>query len=522
MTTAFPIESGFVGQFISAPWRSSGKSMVSMGLARAATRRSLGVQTFKKGPDFIDPLWLKAASFNPCYNLDPYLQNTRELQQVYLDHPNDVVLVEGTMGLHDGLAVDGSDCNAAVAKQLNLPVLLVIDCGGMHRTLASLVNGITQFDQEVEFSGLILNRIRSQRHAGKVERAIAEYCDVNVVGCIAEQATLQLDERELGLLPAPAHPQANAYIDAVANAIEASVDLDSVFKPNRLKQDQSLISASVKTQINPYIGTSSNTPIKDKNGALNSLRANAVSDALIRSRTDHSACGLSIGIAKDEAFHFYYEDDLDTIRARGVRLIEFSPLRDSLPEHLDGLLIGGGFPERHAAQLSGNRLCRNALAEAITSGLPVRAECGGLMYLCESIIVDHDDWDMVGALPGVATMQPTPQGRGYMKLKHNSYSNIPSHMSTHPGSDTGSDSAVRYLSAHEFHHSSITFDEPPEFAFEVERGFGIDGQHDGVCVNNVVASYAHFRHTEATPWIDWFLTSVQRVKKTSHKQTQCV
>ena len=443
--------------------------MVSMGLARAATRRSLGVQTFKKGPDYIDPLWLKAASYNPCYNLDPYLQSDKELHSLYYNNPNDVVIVEGTMGLHDGLAVDGSDSNAAVAKRLALPVLLVIDCRGMHRTIASLVNGIMQFDPDLSFSGLILNRIRSSRHASKIEHAVNEYCDVSVVGVIPEQPSLHIDERELGLVPAPDHPTANNYIDTVADTLESSCNLDKLLLHNTISD--------------------------------HSLTKNTV--------VEESPCSLTIGIAKDEAFHFYYEDDLEKLRSRGVRLVPFSPIHDRLPADLDGVLIGGGFPERHAAALSQNQTCREDLAKRISDGLPVRAECGGLMYLSQSIKTDNVVWPMVGALSGAVTMQASPQGRGYMKLKFNL---------EHPYANTSSNT----LPAHEFHHSKITFDTAPACVYQVERGHGIDGRHDGACIHNVVASYAHFRHTEATPWIDWFLDSIQRAKQAPHKKANHV
>ncbi len=447
--------------------------MLSMGLARTAVRRAVDVQTFKKGPDFIDPLWLKAASLKPCYNLDPYLQSHQELQQTFTARTGDAVFVEGTMGLHDGLAVDGSDSNAAIATQLGLPVLLIIDCGGMHRTIASLINGVVQFDPELTFSGVILNRIRSDRHAGKIQRAISEYCDLSVLGAIPECAKLQLDERELGLVPAPDYPLANDYIDVVADTLAESCNLDAIFKNNAIR------------------GT--NNPLK--NVVESAAEAVAVPN-----------CPLTIGIAQDEAFHFYYEDDLDTLRARGIQLVPFSPIRDPFPAHVDGVLIGGGFPERHATALSQNTACRTGLAKAIAEGLPVRAECGGLMYLCQSIAVDNVAWPMAGAINGAVTMQSKPRGRGYMKLACSRSFSM---------TDEGVDTFV----AHEFHHSDITFDKPPEFAYRVTRGYGIDGQHDGVCVNNVIASYAHFRHTDSTPWIDWFLGSIRRYKLSAYQKT---
>ncbi|MCL4132669.1 UNVERIFIED_CONTAM: hypothetical protein GTU68_046334 [Idotea baltica] len=339
--------------------------MLSMGLARAAIRQSINVQTFKKGPDYIDPLWLKAASYKPSFNLDPYLQSEGEISRTFEQHMAEMMLVEGTMGLHDGLAVDGQDCNAAVAKQLNLPVLLVIDCPGMHRTIASLLNGIVDFDPYVEFSGLILNRIRSGRHASKIENAIQQYCSVPVLGVVPDSSEIEIEEQELGLVPAPDFHLSNSYIDSVADLLQSSCDLHSLFQPNRLRDNL------------PKRGRAEReTPITDLAPAKQ----------------------FNVGIAQDEAFHFYYEDDLATLRSRGVNLVPFSPLKDALPADLDALLIGGGFPERHAAALADNKLCRDALASAIEGGLPVRAECGGLMYLCQSIEMENVVWPMVGCM----------------------------------------------------------------------------------------------------------------------------
>jgi len=485
VTTPSRAVPGYAGHFISAPWRSSGKSMLSMGLARAASRRDISVQTFKKGPDYIDPLWLKAASYKPCYNLDPYLQSEEEFLQTYHTHMDNMMLVEGTMGLHDGLALDGSDSNGAIAKTLGLPVLLVIDCRGMHRTIASLINGIVQFDPDINYSGIILNNIRSARHASKIESAISEYCDVNVLGVIPEQLELRIDERELGLVPAPAHPMANDHIDRIANLVEASCDIDKLCECNSMRREQ----VSVPGKDNASAGCANDS--------------------------------LRIAIAQDEAFHFYYEDDLERLRARGASLVPFSPLRDTFPSDVDGVLIGGGFPERHGAALADNQLCRAGLAEAIGRGLPVRAECGGLMYLCQSIEMDNVVWPMVAAIDGVVTMHKSAKGRGYMNMTYNpSCKNANANKAYIRKTHTNNKDKLKTFRAHEFHHSQITFQTPPEYAFIVTRGHGIDSQHDGVCVHNVVASYAHFRHTEATPWIDWFLDSIQikncSVKTTNH------
>ncbi len=456
------------GYFISAPWRSSGKTLVSVGLAAAARAQQLAVQTFKKGPDFIDPQWLKLASGEPCYNLDPYLQSTQELQLTYRRHTAhaSITIVEGTMGLHDGLATDGSDSNAMIAKLLDIPVILVIDCRGMHRTVAALINGVQQFDPSVAYAGVILNRVRSSRHEGKIQRAIAEYTDLSVLGTLAENNEVQIAEGDLGLLPAAQLEDAERYVDAARKLLVAGCDSDSLFL-NRPP------------------------PISDSFSSLPEISVNDNREM------------LTVGIARDAAFHFYYEDDLTALRDRGVELVELSPIDDSFPQNLDGLLIGGGFPERYAEKLAGNTDFREELKQAIESGLPVRAECAGLMYLCRSLIIESCYHPMVGAIAGDVSMHKKPSGRGYVQLEY-SPADAPDPYVVPSGAT---------LCAHEFHHSSISFDSTPDFAYRIRRGFGVDGHSDGVRINNVVATYAHFRHTQTTPWVDWFVGQINLRKQ---------
>lgn len=447
------------GYLVSAPWRSSGKTLVSVGLASEASRQSLAIQTFKKGPDYIDPLWLAAASGKPCFNLDPWVQQTDELLDAYRQrmNPGSFSLVEGTMGLHDGLQNDGSDSNAAIAKLLDLQVLLVIDCRGMHRTIAALVNGLQQFDTSVRFAGVILNRIRSSRHGGKITMAIGEHTDLPVLGEIPESDAVHIAEKQLGLVPAPEFDNSQACIESIGSLVREHCDLPALFNDVAPAEPVSMSPLSVK-----------NT-------------------------------SLRIGIAKDEAFHFYYQDDLEVFRDRGVKLIEVSPLRSEFPADLDGLIIGGGFPERFAEALADNKKFRHSLRMAIESGLPVHAECAGLMYLCRTLIVNHESFSMVGIFDATVTMQKKPVGRGYVTLRRFADD--------------------RQIAAHEFHHSSVQFADQ-QFAYAVERGYGIDGQHDGVCRYNAHASYAHFRHTAQLPWVDEFISRVQNASSLSVAASQ--
>jgi len=452
---------GTAGYFISAPWRSSGKTIISIGLTRAAARQNITVQTFKKGPDFIDPLWLKAASGTACYNLDPYIQQNNQWRDTYANHTHSgcLALVEGTMGLHDGLESDGSDSNAGVAKALNLPVVLVVDCRGMHRTVAALVNGVQQFDSSVRFAGVILNRIRSARHEEKLYAALNEHSDIALIGTVPESTKVHLDEKQLGLTPLVEHSLSGELIDNAADLVTENCNLETLFKANAKKT----VVAPDKLNVTPQ-------------------------------------SGVKVGIAKDAAFHFYYQDDLDAFAELGVELVEVSPLKDKFPADLDGLIIGGGFPERHAQQLSENQEFIFDLRESINNGLVVHAECAGLMYLSKQLTLEDGSFDMVGIINGCVKMRRKPQGRGYMQLQ--------------------ALGAKEVIAAHEFHHSEIQFDSPQDYLFNVMRGHGIDGTHDGVAVNNVQASYAHFRQTREYPWVKNFVQRVIDGRKEDRQKEQ--
>lgn len=493
--------------FISAPWRSSGKSMLTMGLARAACLRQLSVQTFKKGPDYIDPLWLKAASTRPCFNLDPYLQSDAELVHTFDSHLGEasVVLVEGTMGLHDGLQSDGSDSNAAIAKRLSLPVLLIVDCRGMHRTVAALINGVHAFDPELAFAGVILNRIRSSRHGQKLDKAVREHTDLSLFGLVPEAPHIRISEKALGLVPAPEHLETLQHIDGAAALLEQHCELDSVFKATA-----TTVPSAVRVATNVTTVQSSNTRVDTVQAAIQQpdlVRPDLARPVIPRPATQSIGNGLVIGIARDAAFHFYYQDDLDTLLSRGVELMEISPMTDLFPTNLHGLIIGGGFPERHVQELAANQDFRAGLLESIEAGLVVHAECAGLMYLCRSIQLDGTAYPMVGAIAGDVALQESPLGRGYMRLRCQGRAGEPGA----PGGDCNN----RVLAAHEFHHSKASFDYDPDFVYRVERGYGVNGQNDGIRVKNVIATYAHLRHTKNSPWVDWFL---DRIVAASAKQ----
>ena len=458
---------------VSAAHKSSGKTTVTLGLAAALAARGRVVQPFKKGPDYIDPMWLSLAAGRPCLNLDPHLMAEPEIEATFARRlaGADIGLVEGNKGLYDGLALDGSNSNAALARQLGLPVLLVLDARGMTRGIAPLILGYQAFDRDIRIGGVILNRVGGSRHEAKLRAVIEHYTDVPVLGAVPQDARLELVERHLGLMPDRELGDAPQRVRAMGELIAERVDLDRV-----------LALAASRTQADPALPAAVAPP-------------------------RHAGTPLRIGIARDKAFGFYYPDDLDALVAEGAELVPVDTLADrQLPPALDGLFIGGGFPELFMAELEANVSLRTSLHRAIVEGLPVYAECGGLMYLARTLNWNGRSAQMVGAIPGDVVMHERPVGRGYVRVAETA---------EFPWRDDTSPPSVRL--GHEFHHSSLeNLDPSVRFAYRVQRGHGVDGSNDGVLVHHVLASYAHLRHTAGNDWPRRFMSYVRRLRDAGH------
>jgi cobyrinic acid a,c-diamide synthase len=456
--------------YISAAHKSSGKTTLSLGLCAALHNTGLKVQSFKKGPDYIDPLWLAQASHGSCYNLDFNTMSEAEILAKVSHHSQgaDISIIEGNKGLYDGLKVDGSDSNAAVAKLLNTPVVLVIDTRGVTRGVAPLLLGYQQFDQDVNIAGVIFNMVGGARHERKLRGVVEAYTDVPVLGAVHKHNDLELVERHLGLMPINESDLAIEKITKIATLVAQQVDLDSVLS----------IAATAPDVI-----------------------VKAEREIIVDDITPSKA--LRIGICKDSAFGFYYQDDLEALEAQGANLITINTLDDALlPKDLDGLFIGGGFPETHMQQLSENISLRKEIYDAIEAGLPTYAECGGLMYLSESLSWQGKTLPMVGIIPADTIMHEKPQGRGYVKLEqteHMLWDNL---------------SQGEVIAAHEFHYSKLdNLKEKGKFAFRVLRGTGITGSDDGWVYKNLLASYAHMRDTTRYHWAKRFVDFIKASKK---------
>jgi len=455
--------------YLAAAHKSSGKTTVAIGLCAALKSRGHSVQAFKKGPDYIDPMWLERATGRVCWNLDFHTASREFNQSRFQRHAADadISVVEGNMGLFDGLSLDGSDSNAAMAKLLGLPVVLVLDCAGTSGGVAPLLTGYRQFDPGIQYAGVILNKLAGQRHESKIRALVERYTDFNIVGAIHRGADIRMTERHLGLVPSnEISAQAGQIIDHLSKVVAQSVDLDYLSG----------------LEVSPMEGTS----------------------VVPEVTTNKSNQRLRVAIARDDAFGFYYPDDLARFAQLGVELVEFdASSTTSLPQAVDGLFVGGGFPESRLAELSANFSLRDDIRQKVVAGLPTYAECGGLMYLCRSMSMNDREYPLCGVIPARVRFSPRPQGRGYAILRSN-----PGHP-WYPDDDA----TTRQINAHEFHYSWLDeIDQDQRFGYTVERGTGIDGINDGIIISNMVASYVHQRQTDQCTWVDDFVGFIKRNK----------
>ncbi|HEY0833116.1 MAG TPA: cobyrinate a,c-diamide synthase [Azospirillum sp.] len=446
--------------FVSAAHKSSGKTTITLGLCAALASRGLAVQPFKKGPDYIDPMWHSAAAGRTCRNLDFNTQTPEEIVGFFRRHAlgADVSIIEGNKGLHDGVDPQGRDSGAALAKLLRAPVVLVIDGSGITRGVAPLLMGYRAFDPDVRIAGVILNKVAGGRHETKLREAVETFTDLPVLGAVHRSADLEITERHLGLVPANEEAQSSAVVRRIRDAIAAQVDLDRLLDVARAAPALAVPPMALPAQA-PRTGR--------------------------------------LGVARDAAFGFYYPEDLEALAAEGFELVPFDTLRDgALPPGLDALFIGGGFPETHMAALEANAGMRASVRAAVEGGLPTYAECGGLMYLSRSIAWGERRHAMAGALPLDTVMHARPQGRGHVRMRETDAFPWPGAGGT--------------VSAHEFHYAGVANLDPGcRFAYAVERGHGIDGVHDGIVVHNTLASFTHLRGVGGNAWPNRFAAFIR-------------
>jgi len=450
------------GVLISAPQGRSGKSIVSLSLCAAFKRRGLVVQPFKRGPDYIDPSWLTAAAGRGCRNIDPYLMPEEVCIDTYrrASRGAELAIVEGAMGLYDGLDSAGWGSTAHVARLLSVPVILVVSATRMTRSVAAMVMGYQRFDPETDIAGVILNNVSESRHENKLRAAIEQHCGIPVLGGIPRDDGLCIPQRHLGIIPFGETSDANLVIDRISRYVEGHLDLDGILAIARRAGGEQIAGSEIPTR----------------------------KKAVVR-----------LGVMLDRVFTFYYPENLEALAQAGADLVFIDSIQDQRLPDIDGLYIGGGFPEMFLEELEANHSLREDIARAIEDELPVYAECAGLMYLCRGIRW-NDQWhEMVGVIHGDVEMCQKPQGHGYVEVE------VTNENPLFPVGLT--------LRGHEFHHSRLHQSGGLEFAYKMRRGRGINSQADAIIYKNVLASYTHLHASGVPQWAEALVSLALRERK---------
>ncbi len=450
----------------------AGKTIVTLGIIRLLTNAGNRVIPFKKGPDYIDARWMAMAADNECFNLDPYLMDRQVVEQSFCSRlaSGDIGVVEGNRGLHDGVDVNGTCSTAELAKWLKAPVLLVVDCTKITRTAAALVLGCLELDPEVDICGVILNRIARPRHQDIVTNSIESLTGVPVLGAMPRMKKDPLPMRHLGLTPADEHEEVSRLLDRLAETVEGAVDVDRILKETGLRPETH--------QTNREKAESGKIPAS----------ARPPGPALVRSGRNRPV----VAVIRDQAFQFYYPENLESIESAGARLIFLSAISDrDIPPEVSAIYIGGGFPETQAARLSENTPFIHKFREMALAGLPVYAECGGLMYLGRNIVWHDMSWPMTGLISWDFTIRPKPAGHGYSILEV---------IASNPFFKKG-----ERLKGHEFHYSvpspaSAQKQVDTNLSCRVIRGHGFANRLEGVCRLSMFGTYTHIHAMSDPAW----------------------
>ncbi|RPJ14378.1 MAG: cobyrinate a,c-diamide synthase [Desulfobacteraceae bacterium] len=463
---------------ISAIRGGSGKTIISTGIIAAFKVAGKEVSPFKKGPDYIDAGWLALAAGRPCYNLDTFLTPVDLVLTSFYSHSlyADLSVIEGNRGLYDGIDLEGTTSTAELAKLLRAPVILCIDCTKSTRTIAAVVLGCIHFDRNVDIKGVILNRVAGARHENILKRSIEHHTGVSVLGSVPKLARQSFPERHMGLIPTPEHEWAAESVAAAAEMAVKYIDLDKLAQ------------------------TALDAPSLPPGGSAEEISEKKVTDPAADLKINPR-----IGIMRDSAFQFYYQDNIDALISAGAELVYTSPLSDKTIPDVDALYIGGGFPETHAKELSENTFYKEELKALAAKGLPIYAECGGLMYLGKELVLGDVTYAMAGLIPIVFGFSKKPQAHGYTIIiveEKNPYYKV--------GTE---------IRGHEFHYSSVLkWDgEDKDLAFRLKRGSGLINNRDGVVFRNILATYTHIHALGNHFWAEAMIRNALFYRETKTK-----
>jgi cobyrinic acid a,c-diamide synthase len=446
---------------VGAPRSGEGKTTVALGLMAALRRRALDVQGFKVGPDYLDTGYQRYAAGRPGRNLDLFMMGEPAVRRAVAGSASDVAVIEGVMGLFDGHRDGRTPTSTAdVARLLDAPVVLVIDASRLAASAGAIAHGLATYDPGVRVAGVVLNRWNPRRSKVAVEAAL-ERADVEVLGYLPAADGLELPSRHLGLVVADElSREVGQVMERLAAHVEEHVDVDRLMK--------------LAGEVAPL-------------GAEPAAAARPAPDV----------AGPRVAVAWDDAFAFYYADNLALLRERGAELVFFSPLTAAELPVCDGLYLGGGYPELHAAALSANEGLRASLAAAVRGGLPTYAECGGLLYLCDTLVdLEGAEWPLVGAVPGTATMHSRLQGMGYREARL--------------AGDSLVGPAGAVARGHEFHYSSCALRDPASAAYE------LDGSPEGYAAGDLFASYIHLHFAGFPDMLGHWLERCRAFSRAGH------
>lgn len=418
-----------------------GKTTLTIGLMSALRKKGYVVQGFKCGPDYIDPTYHTAVTGRVSRNIDSWMLKSEMVKEIVCRASigADISIIEGVMGFFDGKnPTNNTGSTAEISIITESPVILVVNCASMARSAAAIVKGFQEFLKETNIVGVIANRVGSEGHFQIVKTAIEQECGIPVLGYLKKDQVLSMPERHLGLIPSVERGDLNSFFDQLGTKVLETIDVESLFKladapPLEIKESQ----------------------FKKREKEI-----------------------VRIAVARDAAFNFYYQENLDMLEAAGAKLIEFSPLKgETLPDNVDGLYIGGGFPEEFAGKLSENRNVKKSIRSAIEQSLPTLAECGGFMFLTENLeTTDEKNYEMVGIIPGKVKMQSKLAALGYREITGEEGNFLLNGGLTARG--------------HEFHYSTFHSKGEIHYAYQTKGMRGM--KQEGYMNNNLVAGYTHF------------------------------
>ncbi|MFN3533526.1 MAG: cobyrinate a,c-diamide synthase [Candidatus Brocadia sp.] len=441
-----------------------GKTTITLGLMSALVKKGYRVQGFKAGPDYIDPSHHTAITGRPSRNLDTWLMSRDVCLEVFerAMAGSDIAMIEGVMGLYDG-CLDGTELGstAHLAKILDVPVILVMDAKGMSRSAGAIVLGYKHFDKDVKIQGVILNRVKSERHYTSIKKSVEDSCNTPVLGYLPFDEKIILPERHLGLVPSVEQELSKSVYQKIGNLLSTTVDIDKLIgiasSPSNLPAFKKTIFCEINERFN-----------------------------------------FRIAVAVDEAFNFYYQDNLDLLELYGAELTYFSPMYDKyLPADIHGLYLGGGFPELHAALLASNTTMKESIRKAHKKGVVIYGECGGMMYLLEQLVdFKKKTHEMCGILKGMTKMENKRQGLGYITVQA-----IHDNLLCKKGDR---------FKAHEFHWSSLHVPEDTRFAYAISKCDDNKSRPDGLFTDRVLVSYTHVHFATDPNLVKHFLTVLSK------------